>query len=411
MPYIFSIIAVLAIAFLAPPLATANEALPGKVSLIGDGGVPEFYRWSGKLPAKPGKLLRSEAMSEKVPLENSAQSIRILYSSTDGVGGTARVAVSGALYIPKGAAPKGGWPLLAWAHGTVGVADICAPSFTGRFPRDVTYLNHWLSKGYAVVASDYQGLGTPGGHPYLLTRPVAYSVLDSIRAVQGNRFGLAKKVVLIGQSQGGGAAFATAGYAKPYAAELDIRAAVATGTPYFSIEGQKAVDAARPADKVDPLVAYNFLFYSALEQLEPRFRLSDHVTEKAMPIASQVGQSCFFPLAQQSVKSGLTRANSFKIDSLEGLSRHVARLGYRTLRLSMPIFMGAGGDDRDVPPTMQMGLAREACAAGSVIEAHVYPGLDHSGAVNGSTGDSTAFVAHAFAGEKISGNCAALPKL
>jgi pimeloyl-ACP methyl ester carboxylesterase len=411
MSRILSTIALLTAALITPPMALANEARAPKISLIGDGGVPDFYRWDGNLSGKPGKLLRFEAMTEKAPLENAAQSIRILYSSTDGVGGKARVAGSGALYIPKGIAPKGGWPLLAWAHGTVGVADICAPSFTGRFPRDVIYLNHWLSKGYAVVASDYQGLGTPGGHPYLLTRPVAYSVLDSIRAVQGKSFGLAKKVVLIGQSQGGAAAFATAGYAKPYAPELNIRGAVATGTPYFSIEGQKAIDTARPVDKVDPLVAYNFLFYSALEQLEPGFALSDQVTEKAMPIASQVGQSCFFPLAQQSVKSGLTRANSFKIDSLEGLSRHVERLGYRTLKLTIPIFMGAGGTDRDVPPAMQMGLAREACAAGSVIEAHVYPGLDHSGAVNGSTGDSTAFIAKAFAGEKISGNCAGLPKL
>jgi hypothetical protein len=103
--------------------------------------------------------------------------------------------------LPKGKAPKGGWPLLAWAHGTVGVADICAPSFAGRSPRDKTYLGYWLSKGYAVVASDYQGLGVPGGHPYLATRPAAYSMLDSVRAVQKGGFPVSRSVVLIGQSQ------------------------------------------------------------------------------------------------------------------------------------------------------------------------------------------------------------------
>ena len=51
---------------------------------------------------------------------------------------------------------------MAWAHGTVGIADKCAPSWAGRSQRDVDYLNHWLGQGYVVVASDYQGLGVPG---------------------------------------------------------------------------------------------------------------------------------------------------------------------------------------------------------------------------------------------------------
>jgi Secretory lipase len=80
--------------------------------------------------------------------------------------------------------------LPAWAHGTVGSADVCAPSWAGRSERDITYLNPWLDQGYAVVASDYQGLGTPGGHPCLTTRPEAYSVLDSVRAVEGGELAL-----------------------------------------------------------------------------------------------------------------------------------------------------------------------------------------------------------------------------
>ena len=54
---------------------------------------------------------------------------------------------------------------------------------TGPDERDAAYLNAWLQQGYAIVATDYQGLGTPGPHPYLAVRPEAYSVLDSARAV------------------------------------------------------------------------------------------------------------------------------------------------------------------------------------------------------------------------------------
>ena len=198
----------------------------GAVELLGDGGVPAFYAWTGAITGKPGKLLRTEPLPAANALANAASNVRILYSSTDGLSGRGRVVVSGALFLPKGEAPKGGWPLLAWAHGTVGVADVCAPSFAGRSPRDVTYLNFWLSQGYAIVASDYQGLGVAGPHPYLATRPAAYSVLDSIRAVQHGDYPVSKKVVLIGQSQGGGAAFATAGYARSYAPDQIGRAHV-----------------------------------------------------------------------------------------------------------------------------------------------------------------------------------------
>ncbi|MBA5745491.1 alpha/beta hydrolase, partial [Escherichia coli] len=67
--------------------------------------------------------------------------LRILYASTDGVGGHTPIAVSGALFVPRGTPPAGGWPLVAWAHGTFGMADICAPSWFGRSYRDVRYLN------------------------------------------------------------------------------------------------------------------------------------------------------------------------------------------------------------------------------------------------------------------------------
>ncbi|EGH06819.1 putative lipoprotein, partial [Pseudomonas savastanoi pv. glycinea str. race 4] len=112
----------------------------------GEGGVPAFYKWPDKMPSTPGQLLRSEPLTAKQSLENAGQNVRILYTSTDGLNNQP-VAVSGALFMPKGEPPKGGWPLMAWAHGTVGSADICAPSFAGRSDRDTRYLNEWLGRG------------------------------------------------------------------------------------------------------------------------------------------------------------------------------------------------------------------------------------------------------------------------
>ncbi len=377
--------------------------------LVGDGGTPLFYAWNGLVDGKPGTLLRQEAGPSD--LANAGRSVRLLYVSTDGLGGKDKVPVSGVLYLPKGEPPAGGWPLLAWAHGTVGVADVCAPSFAGRSQRDVTYLNFWLGQGFAVVASDYQGLGVQGPHPYLATRPAAYSVLDSVRAAQGGGFGLSKKVVLIGQSQGGGAAFATAAYAPKYAPELDIRGTVATGAPYFSAAAQSALQAARPRDAVDATLGYNFLLMSLLEQIDPTFSVADYVTERAQPVVIGTANTCYGQVARQIMDAKLTYNLSYKKDPAPLTAKAYAVMGYPTLKLKTPVFLGTGGQDRDVPPRMQLQLGADACAKGSRIEQHLYPTLDHSGTVNGSTGESAVFVKKAFAGEKIAGNCAARPTL
>ena len=74
----------------------------------GDGGVSAFYTWTGPLPDRPGVMLRAEPLPAALMLANAAAGERILYTSTDGVTGTGVISVSGVLYLPKGAPPKGG---------------------------------------------------------------------------------------------------------------------------------------------------------------------------------------------------------------------------------------------------------------------------------------------------------------
>ena len=123
--------------------------------------------------------------------------------------------MSGTYFEPKGDPPTDGWPVLAWAHGTTGLADICAPSVQARVMFEIKYLNRWLEQSFAIVATDYQGLGVPGPHPYMQVRPAAYSVLDSIRAVLQDQPHLGNRVVIAGFSQGAHAAFSSGGFAPP----------------------------------------------------------------------------------------------------------------------------------------------------------------------------------------------------
>ena len=98
--------------------ASSLAQVPKPDPLRGDGRVSEFYTWSRELSGPPGRLLRSEPLPATLGLANAASQERILYTSTDGVEGKSLIAVSGALFIPKGTPPQEGWPLLAWAHGT-----------------------------------------------------------------------------------------------------------------------------------------------------------------------------------------------------------------------------------------------------------------------------------------------------
>jgi pimeloyl-ACP methyl ester carboxylesterase len=375
---------------------------------LGDSILSDFYQNNRELEA-PGILIKQEPLNPRQSNPGAAKNIRLLYSSTDGLDGKGFLPVSGALFLPKGKPPASGWPLMAWTHGTVGIADICAPSWDGRQQQDRDHLEFWLKNGFAVVASDYQGLGTLGTHPYLATRPEAYSNLDIIRAVQAADFPVSDQVVLFGQSQGAGAAIATAAYAKEYAPDVKIVGAVATGVPFFSPKALIALQESRPPDRVDPMLAYNMLVLSLVRRIDPQFKLTDYLSDEGLPIARSVENRCHKDVRAKVGAEKLTYNRTFKKSPSDHLTKAFSRMGYPTLKLPVPTFIGTGGKDKDTPPRMQEAFVRRACAAGSTILSVRYPDLDHRGVVPGSTGDTLLFVRAVFAGKEVSGNCDNLP--
>ena len=133
-----------------------------------------FYTPPSPLPGKAhGDVIWSRAaeIDNNMRLPGSSRNILVLYRST-GIDGKP-VAESGAIAMPNRRPPKGGWPVVTWAHGTTGLADQCAPT---RMTRQTdTYANDLLSQlaalvkaGYSVVSEDYECLGTPGLHTYLV---------------------------------------------------------------------------------------------------------------------------------------------------------------------------------------------------------------------------------------------------
>ncbi|WP_246396096.1 alpha/beta hydrolase [Gluconacetobacter tumulisoli] len=352
------------------------------------------------------------AVADSVP--GAADALTITYLSTDGVTGSGLVPVTGEVIYPAGPAPAGGWPIVAWAHGTVGIADSCAPSRNPHSARDQAYLAEWLRRGFAIVATDYQGLGSDGTHPYLNARAEAYSVLDGVRAALSGLPDLRNRIMIVGQSQGAGAAFAATAYAPDYAPALDIRGTVATGIPYMTPQIAKALTArAHGAGKAasrngeaDPLVAYALLMGASKAGLDPSFDASAAFTPRAMSAFHAASTLCFPGLFDLIKAEHLTQANAFTPGVGVALASSFRAMAFPTLKLRTPLFVGTGARDRDVAPDGQLLLVKDACRAGTIVQAHLYKRLDHSQTVMASVPDSAAFTRAVMAGEAVEPSCA-----
>lgn len=109
-------------------------------------------------------------------------------------------------------------------------------------------------------------------------------------------------------------------------------------------------------------------------------------------------------------KDGLNFSNTLKPDFSKALAPALIAMKYPTLKLSRPLFMGTGELDRDVPPPLQFGLVKAACAAGTTVQAHVYKGLNHDQTVNASLADSAIFTKAVMADQPVASDCTLQPK-
>ena len=178
-----------------------------------------FYNTPSSIPSNaPGTVLRFETMNAPFP---ESQAWRVLYTST-GIDGEP-IAVSGMVFAPTGPIPPGGRPVVSWAHPTTGIDDQCAPSRSPKPYDDVQGLADFLNLGWVVVATDYQGLGTDGMHPYLVGASEAQGTIDIVRAARNmDETGASSNYFVFGHSQGGQAALFAGQMASTYAPELQL---------------------------------------------------------------------------------------------------------------------------------------------------------------------------------------------
>ena len=333
-----------------------------------------FYDAPDAPPDAPGSLLRAEPFTRQIP--DGATAWRILYTTTLDEGEP--TVASGLVVVPDGVGTDGGAPppVVAWAHGTTGFARGCAPSVLDEpFESGAFFLlDDVLARGWALVATDYAGLGTPGPHPYLVGQGEARSVLDAVRAARAlGDATLGEQTVVWGHSQGGHAALWTGAVAPVYAPDVPL-AGVAALAPASDLTAMVSHLENVPGGSVFAsyvVAAYDAAYpdADAIEAVRPGARLVVH--EMASRCLSEPG-------ALVSVAEALSMDQPlWTTDPTDGALGERLAENVPTGAVEAPLLVAQGASDPLVLPSTQDAYVGERCAAGQPVDYRTYEGRDH----------------------------------
>jgi alpha-beta hydrolase superfamily lysophospholipase len=351
---------------------------------------------------RPGQLLTARPLTTAAALP-SGDTRLITYVSEDSHGQP--IVVSGTVSVPKSTPPDDGWPVINWAHGTTGYADTCAPSadtadglvhdYVGLASR---MLDSWVARGYAVVQTDYQGLGTPGGHPYVDGISEANTVTDILRAARDLDPSIGTEWVAMGHSQGGQAVLFTAQDAEGRDPDLNLLGVVSMAPGGVGMD--QAVDLIR-AGRPEVEAAQRFLPLLVLgaavvdTSIDPDRIFSD----QARPLLTAARTACVGQInAVPPVPSGQVFAPDADVGALRD---YLTAQDPIHLTPRVPVMLVQGTADAAVSPAGVDELAKAMCGKDVALDYRVYDGQDHRGVIAGSLGDVQHFVDTVMAGESI----------
>ena len=359
--------------------------------------ITPFSREQAFGTAKPGTLVRSEPATD-FALPPGIRAIRILYhtrtaSNTDTLS-------SGVVLIPYGQPPRDGWPLLAWSHGTSGVANNCAPSLMRSLFYNWEGLYEYVMLGYAVVATDYAGLGTEGRHAYLDMSSNAADVVNSVPAAHAAVPGLSQKWLVVGHSQGG---LASLGVAE---LEGEIKDPNFLGTVALAgaSDLQDSIHAVLKA-RVPLLNGLIAFWVYGVKTVYPKLDLKDVLTHQALTLYdASVEDGCsaasgaFTALPTDQILQPGWNDNQY-------IQQFLARDRPGAQSTFGPLLLVGGGDDPLFTESASRKVFQRLCAAGGQIQRKIYPGLTHDPVVYGSFRDQMDWIGARFAGSPAPSDC------
>jgi hypothetical protein len=349
----------------------------------------KFYDVVQLSSGKPGQLIRSEEFDD-YDLQADMNATRILYYSRSPQGKD--IAVSGVVLVPDRQAPSGGWPLIAWAHGFVGVACQCAPSLK----RNLEYgpvLSMWLNLGYAIVATDYSGLGINAPYAASGVRSQADDVIYSVTAARSAIPQVGERWVAMGQADGAGVVIAVAekegelhdsGFLGGLAVSAYGQFNQSPGHVLQASSGQEAL-----------LLAYG------TASAYPDFQASDILQPSAAALYKSLQDSCSNPAAELPAEDILKpgwAGNKFVREFLAS-----NELGQKSAHA--PLLVISGAPPAGTPASHFPPLVARMCKQGDHLEFDQYQKESVSGTYGDSVRSQMAWIKDRFKGRPAQANC------
>jgi fermentation-respiration switch protein FrsA (DUF1100 family) len=353
-----------------------------------DGSVEDFYRVPDPLPpGAPGAVLRT------MPVEAPAgeAGLRVMYLSTDAEDDVR--AVTGLIYFPTGEAPEGGWPVLAWAHGTSGLAAPCAPSRAPAPP-----------PAFGVegvrVATDYIGLGPEGEiHPYLSAAAEGHAVIDGVAAARSlPDVHAGDEWVVTGVSQGGHAALVTGEQAAERLPDATLvgTVAIAPGSELGSTYG----------DEIQIKIITTMVLVGVAAE-DPTVDIHDYLSPAAAEAASVIEEGCVADIIGGALVGIAGSPDYFTTDP------RTSPVGEAWLEANdpgqvvsdAPLLVVQGGQDILVVPARTDALIERECGIGQVVDLLAVPAGDHDTVTGLAEDDIATWVASRFASEPAVTTC------
>jgi hypothetical protein len=338
--------------------------------------------------ARPGTLIRSEQTYDYA-LSADVVTRRILYYSRAPNGDP--VAVSGVVMVPEKPTPPGGWPVIAWADGFEGVARQCARSLRDNLVEG-PLLSMYLNLGYAVVVTDYAGLGTASRNAYIDMQSNATDVIYSVPAARAADPDLSPRWIAMGINEGNLVAAAVA------EVEHDIGDSNYLGSVALSgiVDGTNLVDIRSETAQLPVFLAYG------IKSIFPQFQPSEILTDKAMPLYREAETSCTLTNAAGMAANEALKPNW---EQNESVRKFVERNTLGRKPAVRGLLVLASETDPNVPMSLTTQAVARLCKEGDHVQFFHYPNPDSRAVIGDSVRDQIDWIRARFANQTAPSNC------
>jgi fermentation-respiration switch protein FrsA (DUF1100 family) len=355
-----------------------------------------FYTPPDPLPAgRPGDVIRYRPLGTPPGTDPGlARSYLVMYLSRTATGRP--TAITGTILVPVSSNTRTA-PIVGVAPGTQGLGDQCAASkaLAKGLLFSEYYLTNLLKRGWAVAMTDYEGLGTPGDHTYIVGRSAAHALIDVVRAAQRLPVAeLAKSgpVAFYGYSEGGGAS-GWAGQLQPsYAPEMRLTGIAAGGV---------AADLYAVARSLDGSLAAGLLGYAAIgmDAAYPELKLDSYLTPFGRTAIAMQRTSCTFDGVSPYVFAPLSRFVDPDPLDTRAWQRRLTQNSLGRIAPTAPVFLWHGLVDEVLPFSQADALRKAWCDRGVRVTWRPFMAEHATGAI-GSV-DAIAFLGDRFAGRAL----------